>query len=180
MFEIHSGKHQFYQWDAGQKLVVNYPNCKQVHFVEKSSTEPMVCLVYEYEGKRVVDVPNVLFLTPTTFQALAYVIDEESRTTTYDRYFTVLPRVKPSDYIYTETEAYSYATLAQDITNLRESLPDMGKATVGQILMVKAVDENGKPTQFQPVNIALEKWEFTLQDGTVISREVYVNPSQND
>lgn len=47
-------------------------------------------------------------------------------------------------------------------------------AQVGQTIVVKAVDENGKPTEWEPMTLATETWTFQLADGTVVTKEVYV------
>lgn len=53
-------------------------------------------------------------------------------------------------------------------------------ATVGQIIKISTVDENGKPTAWTPVDfpssgdLNTETWTFQLADGSVVTKEVYV------
>jgi hypothetical protein len=36
------------------------------------------------------------------------------------------------------------------------------------------VNENGVPTALEAVTMAVENWEFGLDDGSTVTREVYV------
>ena len=47
-------------------------------------------------------------------------------------------------------------------------------ATAGQIVKISAVDENGVPTAWEPMDLATETWTFQIADGSVITKDVYV------
>ena len=56
-------------------------------------------------------------------------------------------------------------------------------ATVGQTIVVKTVNENGKPTEWEPTDfpssgsgsdLSTELWTFQMADGSIITKEVYV------
>jgi hypothetical protein len=174
MLIVYGDNKKLYQWDTGRRLIVSDPECYQVHFGENLTDEASVLEVYEYEGQRVVDIPNFLLQRAVPFVAFTFVIGEDSKMTTEDQWFKVIARNKPADYIYTETDVLSYGKLAKDLAVLRESLPAIGPASVGQFLRVKAVNENGVPTALEAVTMAVENWEFGLDDGSTVTREVYV------
>ena len=51
-------------------------------------------------------------------------------------------------------------------------IPIPPSAEVGQIIVVKAVDEKGKPTAWEAVTP--ETWNFVMADGTNVTKKVYV------
>ena len=53
MFEILNGREHFFQWDLEQKIIVNDATINEVHFSNKTDESSLVCVVEEYEGKRV-------------------------------------------------------------------------------------------------------------------------------
>ena len=109
MFRLCDGRLYFWQWDADQKMYMD--DCEvgtEVHFhndaVVESDTIPT--LVYlDDEGKKVCDVPNILLTSHDDISIWVYVIDELGSRTVVNKTLTVRPRLKPTTYIYTETEA---------------------------------------------------------------------------
>lgn len=53
---------------------------------------------------------------------------------------------------------------------------DITGATVGQIAKISAVDGNGVPTAWEPVEP--ESWAFVMADGTTLTKKVYVNAGE--
>ena len=49
-------------------------------------------------------------------------------------------------------------------------------ATVGQTIKVKAIDADGKPTEWQAVTP--ETWNFVMADGTTVTKKVYVDANE--
>lgn len=56
------------------------------------------------------------------------------------------------------------------------SVPSIATASVGQTIVVKAVDDAGKPTEWEavdlPVATTTEEWIFTLEDGSTVAKNV--------
>ena len=105
-FEILNGRKSFYQWDYDQKLAVLDDTVTQVHFpLETESCPPLP--VYEDNGQRVVDVPDILLQTAGVKRVYAFVEDEFGGRTICTETFRVNERAKPDDYIYTETELWT-------------------------------------------------------------------------
>lgn len=100
MLKIFDGRPLFYQWDINRKLLVTDSSIIQVHFADHSRDVAMVLEVYELDGSRVVDVPNILLQDDGHIIAYAY-RDDHTRL----RYtFKVLPRPQPEGYVYSETQ----------------------------------------------------------------------------
>lgn len=121
MFEIYNKRKQFWQWDTGQKLIVHEESCSEVHFCNGTSDCSLVCEIYEENGVRLVNVPNILFQTPLAIRAFVYVCDGEDHHTQRMETFPVFKRTKPDDYVYTETEVLNYSTLLRRIEMLEQN-----------------------------------------------------------
>ena len=108
----------FWQWDADRKLIVEDGGvCSQVHYCN-GSDDPLVCLVRDENGRRVVDVPNILLQQAKQIKAYLYTkAADGSRTRSVHR-FNVLARSKPADYVYTETEVLSYSSISARMDQL--------------------------------------------------------------
>ena len=108
MFELETGRKQFYQWDTGQRLIVNDKTVIEAHFCNRTSDCSLTCEVYTDGGKRVVDVPNILLQDNMDIRVYAYC----GNYTKVEQRYEVVKRSKPSDYVYTETEVKSWEALA--------------------------------------------------------------------
>ena len=108
-----TGKESFYQWDTDQSLETEgVEENQEVHFCHKNEdTVALVCRVRKADGKLIVDVPNELLQTSETITAYVFTMDETGNRTRHSQSFHVLPRVKPADYVYTQTEVLSYQQL---------------------------------------------------------------------
>jgi hypothetical protein len=114
MFKIYNGRDMFFQWDINQKVIVSNDLIKEVHFTNASHKEALVCEVYEEDGIRVADVPNILLQDCWDIKVYGYC----GECTRVSSVFKVIDRNKPADYVYTETEVKSYAALEERITKL--------------------------------------------------------------
>lgn len=119
MFRIYDGRKAFWQWDLGQKLVVNF-DCDEVHFSNGASANALVTKVYEQDGKKLVDVPNVLLQSAKSIKVYAYVVDGDDQHTEVKKVFPVLERTKPEDYVYTPDEVKTWDNLKDEIGDLAD------------------------------------------------------------
>ena len=117
MFHISDGRNEFYQWDLDRKVVVEDETVNQVHFCNKTDDCSLVCEVCEEEGVRYANVPNVLLQDTWDLNVYGYDVNYTKHS---DR-FAVLPRTKPSDYVYTETEVYTYHQLEARLDEIEEN-----------------------------------------------------------
>lgn len=117
MLKIYGNKESLWQWDTNQKLIVN-ALCDEVHFSNAISVEALVCYVYDLDGLRLVNIPNILL--QEDFDINVYVYDVEGKCTEGRELIKVNKRSKPADYVYTETEVKRYETLETRISELEK------------------------------------------------------------
>ena len=108
MFEIYNKRKQFWQWDTGQRLIVHDDSCSEVHFCNGTTECALVCEVYEEDGLRLVNVPNIFFQTTEPIRVFAFICQGEDQHTEVADVFRVRERTKPDNYVYTETEVLDY------------------------------------------------------------------------
>lgn len=118
MFKILDGREHFYQWDLDRKLIVSDASITQVHFCNKTDDESLVVEVYESDGKRVANVPNILL--QDVWRICVYGYDKNY--TKHMARFDVKPRSKPQSYVYSETEILNYNTLLERINKVDEDI----------------------------------------------------------
>lgn len=117
-----TGRPYFWQWDLCQKLIVEDDcTCKEAHFCNGSSETSLVCPIEEKNGERTVNVPNILLQKEGMIKAYLCARTEDGTETKLSQHFQVLPRAKPDDYIYTETEVLNYFSLAKRLEQLEEN-----------------------------------------------------------
>ena len=106
MFQINDGRTHLWQWDINRKVIVNDPSIKQVHF--SNNVNPVAYVVEVKNG--LADIPNILLQDIFNITCYGY-IDEYTKV---EQTFTVTPRNKPTDYVYTETDIIRWETIAED------------------------------------------------------------------
>lgn len=115
-------KPYFWQWDTGQKLVVDNPDCGEVHFDNGTTDKALVVQIKsDKDGNRVAEVPNILLQTAKPLRAYLFQETENGAMTSTLYPFQVLARLKPEDYVYTETEVLSYSSLVRRIDQIEKN-----------------------------------------------------------
>lgn len=170
MFKIENGREHFFQWDSEQRLIVNSDIITEVHYCNRTDDCSLITAVYEENGVKYSNVPNVLLQTDWPIHI--YAVDENY--TVYEDVFKVCRRSKPADYIYTETEVKDWETLEnylkteiQDIKAMVSAIPQFDilvvdtLPTIGvenTIYLVKAEEEeNNLYTEYIYIN---NEWEL--------------------
>lgn len=120
MLTIYNGRKHFWQWDSGQRLVVETGAGCEVHFRNPSGKDALIAHTYEMYGKTVADVPDILLQSSGQISAWVYICIGDDCTIS-ENSFDVWPRQKPSDYVYTEPEKQSYERLEQRIDDLEKN-----------------------------------------------------------
>ncbi len=123
LFSIPTGRAFFWQWDLNQQLIVEDESCTEVHFSNAEMNESLVLRVTEKDGRRLVNVPNIILQSPIVFQAYTYINNSDNRHTRYSATFNVVARPKPVDYIYTETDVL---TVKSYVENALEAAKESG------------------------------------------------------
>jgi len=167
MFEILSGKPCFWQWDSNQKLIVRDAAINEVHFCNGTDNCSLVCEVKEQEGKRVVNVPNILL--QTAFDIKVYAVNKDS-TKTEARY-KVKRRTKPADYVYTETEIKRYEDLAKRLNAMEDNIGIVVKDYLEE--NPPTVDIEGYAT-IDYVDTSIKNIDFPKTDLTDYATKKYV------
>lgn len=107
MIKIYDGKTQFYQWDINQKLTVDNPDIKELHFTNAAIGKALVVEVINGTA----NVPNILLQYDFDIKAYGF-CGECVRDSAV---FNVIGRAKPEDYVYTETEIKTWDSLKEEL-----------------------------------------------------------------
>lgn len=117
MFKIYDGRDNFFQWDLNRKLIINDKTIEQVHYCNRTSDCSLVVDVYDLDGLRVADVPNILLQTSWPIRVFGY----NDQHTKFCDDFRVYPRSKPADYVYTEEEVRVWDDLSERIDEIEKN-----------------------------------------------------------
>lgn len=117
MFKILDGRSQFYQWDLDRKVIVEDASVNEVHFCNRTDDCSLICEVYELDGLRVADVPNIMLQEDWRINVYAY----DNNYTKHADVFEVVRRSKPADYVYTETEIKNYDDLYERVEQIEKN-----------------------------------------------------------
>lgn len=117
MFKLLDGRSHFYQWDLDRKLIVEDASITEVHFCNRTDDCSLICEVYDLNGLRVANVPNILLQDNWCINVYAY----DGHYTKHSEKFDVVKRSKPADYVYTETEIKNYDELLERLEQIEEN-----------------------------------------------------------
>ena len=161
MFKIYDGREQFYQWDIDRKLIVDDATIAQVHFCNRTDDCSLVCKTYKENGLVLVNVPNVLLQDNWRINVYAY----DGKYTKHSDRFEVIPRSKPDDYVYTETEILRWERLESRIDEIEENgvSGEMIQNTVDKYLKDNPIDLEGYATE-KYVDEAIERIDVGNMD----------------
>lgn len=103
------------QWDYGLSVLFSADDAivdgQEIHFAAQGDGVALVVRAKSTEDGIIADVPNQLLTDSRTLRIYAYVDDGEHGRTVKRWQLPVFARPKPDDYVYTETEVFSYKTL---------------------------------------------------------------------
>ena len=117
--KIYDGRDSFYQWDINQKLTATSLKVgDEIHFTNARQPFALVLIAYEFNGKVVVNVPNMLLQMAIPIIVYRYANDGKSGYTIEEYAFTVNQRPRPDDYVYSETEVLNYTSLEKRVSRL--------------------------------------------------------------
>lgn len=137
MLKLEDEREQLFQWDLNRRLIVEDTSVNEVHYCNRTDDYSLVCKVYEENGLRFTDIPNILL--QENFKLRVYGYDKEF--TKFEEDFKIIPRSKPADYVYTPTEIKSFEALEARV----ETLETSGYQTESQVntLISNALAEIG-------------------------------------
>ena len=130
--QIYGGRTYFWQWDLDQRLVSeNFKIGDKVHFHNTMHCKALVCEAYEQYGVVLVDVPNILLQNSLPITVYRMEDDGDGGYHTQQTVsFEVKQRARPDDYVYTETEIFSYAELEKRVNALEKREPGGGEEVI--------------------------------------------------
>lgn len=117
IFKIYDGRTNFWQWDTGQKLIVLDDSITEVHFSNRDMNHSITRNVYEYEGMRVCNIPDIILQLPRNLVAYAYAANHTVKSVK----FAVVKRPIPDGYVMDQGEQ------VDDINRRLEILENMLK-----------------------------------------------------
>lgn len=115
---ILDGRNKLYQWDKDIRISGEFTIGEEIHFSTRATVRALVVKAYEFNGEVVADVPNILLTQPYNITAYRYVEDENGSYTKDEQLFEVEGRAKPDDYVYTQTEVFSFNDLKKEIEDI--------------------------------------------------------------
>lgn len=186
------GRGELYQWDTGRTLTVDDATVTQVHFQNRAYGRTINVDVNN--GAAV--IPDELLQKPGELRVYAFSGTAESGFTKVERVFNVVRRNKPNDYMFTPTEQKSLEGLQKQIGDLSD-LKTAAKtdivaainetatagqtlgltgATVGQTVKIKSVDVDGKPAEWEAVELPSGAYIVNLtmgDDGSITADKTF-------
>lgn len=159
LFTLTDGRKLFYQWDTGRQLIVNNESFEEVHFCNGSSDSSIVREVFEQDGKRLVNVPNILLQDTRSITVFAYVKDSSGGYTYHSELYGVRARPKPDGYTYSEVEVLDWKELDKRIDEIEKNgVSDQQIArAVAEYLNENPVEAGTKAT-IGVVELFADKW----------------------
>lgn len=100
IFRIYDGRTNFWQWDVGQKLIVLDDSITEVHFSNRDMKHSITKQVYEKDGVRMCNIPDIILQLPRNLVAYAY----SNGATVKSVKFAVIKRPIPDGYVMEQNE----------------------------------------------------------------------------
>lgn len=114
--KLADGRNELWQWDTGRKVVFDDETVKQAHFQNHSSGYGRTIDVDVEDGAA--KIPDELLQAALPLTVYAYVGEELDGYTKIERAFTVKPRKRPAEYVFTPTEQLTLRQLEAIIGDL--------------------------------------------------------------
>lgn len=145
-----------YQWDLDRQVKIQTTEpISEVHFARIGDVEALVVKVEESDGYFVANIPNIHLQESKSI--IVYAVKDD--VTIEKNTFQVYKREKPSDYVYTETEVFTYKTLEEKIKELEEN--GVSNEQIASAVK-KYLDENGvqseSPAKIGYVTLLADSW----------------------
>ena len=175
LFTLTDGRNKFYQWDSGRQLIINEASINEVHFCNGSSDSSIVREVFEQDGKRLVNVPNILLQDTRSITVFAYVKDSSGGYTYYSELFGVRARTKPDGYTYTEVEVLDWKELDKRIDEIEKNAVSSKQIAnaVRQYLQENPINA-GSTASIGLVDLLADKWVASASGENLYSQEVTI------
>lgn len=117
-----------YQWDTGRVILVEPDTgytIHEVHFTTKKMEFAYVVNTYDENGSTYAKIPNIILQQYQDIICYEVRENEDGEESVSSTTFDVIKRNRPVDYVYTETEQYTYKELNSRVTILESEFKDM-------------------------------------------------------
>lgn len=120
-----------YQWELGRKVQIFLaPDMRvaAVQFAHMGDAEALNVEPREENGIIVADIPNILLQSGQKIAVFLVDVNENKVETTTHAVLPVIPRPRPTDYVYTETEVLSWQALEARVIAFMEEMNEAREA----------------------------------------------------
>lgn len=121
MIQIDGEKQYLWQWDIGRRVKLrNVPENTKIHFSMNCDTSNAY-VVFSYpdsEGNIYANIPNILLQNHGCLSVYVYFEGDKDGRCHCEKRFTIRDREKPADYVYSETEVFTWKSLENRIKAL--------------------------------------------------------------
>lgn len=132
------GRSYAYQWDSN--IYVILPKAKigeEIHFAHRKDKKALVMTAIEIDSVIVAEVPNLLLQRAGFIQVYHFISDKKGNRTINRDELKVLEREKPDDYLYEESEIWSWEYLDKRITELEKTISEEAINTKALNLLIE-------------------------------------------
>lgn len=98
IFRIHDGRNRFWQWDKGQKIIIQRTGITELHFSNETMSEAIRSDVYKQGELHLADIPDSILEVAKDLLVYACIVGEDFSKTVYCARFSVVAKPKPSDW----------------------------------------------------------------------------------
>ena len=161
-FQLADGRQQVYQWDTGRFIkLVGFASCDHVNFYDPDSDEAYRVTTAQSGSDLTARIPDELLQLDKKIRLYAVGTDEEGRYVQLDGVINLIPRQKPSDYVYDPTEAMTFESVLKEAKGYRDDAAASAEAA-------ETSETNAKASE----NVAKEKADLVTQKEQAFSQTV--------
>ena len=145
MILLEDNRKALYQWDLNQRLILTDIEAGTEVQISDSNNTDEYCLTtktYNENGNIYAKIPNIYLQKSGILYVYIYVYQGDKSYTKYYTEIIVLPRKKPSDYVYTETEVLTYKKLEVKFDQMQGTIGNLADlTTMSKDNLVAAINE---------------------------------------
>lgn len=153
-----NGKQYIYQYDTGREVIITPEEGYMVDSIEyfNNTTDlAPIGIIREMDGVLLSEIPNSFLRSANTIRVYLVTHDAENRQTIEYKDITVIPRVKPADYVLEPDDVLTWYSLDERLKTLEEGGTGGGTTS---ITVDSALDKTStNPIQNKAVAEAVEK-----------------------
>lgn len=161
VIRIEGNKPALYQWDLNMRVILtNVPIGTEVHYSNINDNTDENCITsvsYSENGCVYADIPNKLLQISGIILVYLYIQDEDKAWTELKTEIIVLPRKKPANYVYTETEVLTYKKLEVKLDQTQDMIGNLADLeTASKDNLVDAINE-ANLSDTETLNLLIEE-----------------------